>query len=1292
MSTTPKPIVIGSKTTKPGSLHEWSPMGEFISEFTAGIETQKITADGTSNANISQAISGLPSPYARASMFTYALQTNPADEKKSGLFSFYESLIDEWKGLIASFALAPSSSFNVKRIFLSYSDGDIFTTKNIYEPKGAFGNMLLHKQQLWEDPENIGDLNRIKKPFIDLIYFNNTVVGGTSPESLLFTAPAYKLERGPAFVNDNTQKYTDPINSKGKLQPDDLNTLYSYVKKIQKNLPSFFKKYEQSAHLLPNGIDENIAQRLKEWLSKMEVFAKEQNYTIIEIKPEVVCFTENPFNSIFNAENILYADFQGVIYDEPNNINGDVLAFNPDDLLLDHKTSIMARIEGDENTIKSCPIHLLTAKSTNGTVLFSIPLSELGLKIFERSMFDLIKGKDNNSSSISAVYNPIENNLLVTLELRNKGKLISKIPKTYKCHAEAIGFDQVIIWPNFISKVWNKYYMFSEMPHNSNEWQSFPIMGDNSEEFPFIDNVFAKKNGQGFQISEQSNFLRIAEDGEIKNKELGKLVVGNIRTTNPYKYEIYESNKPFKGIEIRYRNQKSGFIFLNYDQGKGAYIDNKLGVLSEPNPTRVGIDFGSNNSCVAYWDDVTNTSEIIEYKNRRVCLFSNDSDHNEANNFAPAKSFEMMFFQNDATWSNKIKSSLTIHDETRIIHDNKGDNIELMIGEVVKGGFTCFEKNLAIKDSSYNRHMLYIANKAIDVQMVHNMKWSIDYKEQGYKKAFLKMLMLQTYAELLMNPNKSYFPEELVWAYPSAMNGSAISDYSNNIWSKLTDCNPLNDKFSLKIATGHKGTNPPILKTSNTSNANPMVNIGNPMARPISTGGQNILPLELPEEIEQTLNPNTYKKVDLNISKSNDFKACTEALAVANYASANNNCPAPGSFILGFDVGGSTTDLLAITSIQQKDENGNTVGMPSATLVKQNSIRIAAGTIADATKIAPGFNNLLKRFVQESKMGEIYGLENINENTAPFFYNQIVDRLNTSQQLDKFYKEIAANCKPLMWLNLYQTGLIIYYAGMVARKLRTLTETNKDIFGESLSNLTIEFYGKGSRIFDWFKAVNSEDAYMYYLNCFSYGYGIDVAGEHFNGGQDFKIANFNPDRNFNNNSGKDNVKVEVAKGLAVKSNEIATTTIGMGNASQKVRSIAEAQTKLSEIIGEDGYVLRINGQEPISLSSLMDINPSLIQRLGADLMPPIGGQNKYPRFSQFITLFHQYSTQFEIGMTQQDMLSAVNSINVIGEIKNDEGYKQALTNKDGFDFVAPLFIIQGQAFMKNFLLPKIQRG
>ena len=119
----------------------------------------------------------------------------------------------------------------------------------------------------------------------------------------------------------------------------------------------------------------------------------------------------------------------------------------------------------------------------------------------------------------------------------------------------------------------------------------------------------------------------------------------------------------------------------------------------------------------------------------------------------------------------------------------------------------------------------------------------------------------------------------------------------------------------------------------------------------------------------------------------------------------------------------------------------------------------------------------------------MHALKNLKPSTIPFAFNQIVDRIDDPAKLDAFYRGIGTHCKPLMWLNLYLTGMTVYYSGMIARKLRFITENAPQYFNFPLQGVSIEFYGKGSRIFDWYKAIDEQNARQYLLQCYMAGYG-----------------------------------------------------------------------------------------------------------------------------------------------------------------------------------------------------------
>jgi hypothetical protein len=1336
-----KPVVINSGATKPGTRYKWDSMGDFIKEFTREIKSS-LGDDKGPKPNITHAVSGFPSAFARANMFSYALNSPAVEGPTSGLNTFYAALLDEWKGLVSAFVLeSDSMAFQVKRVWLVYSDGDgsIEASGHIYEPKGAFGNVLFNRKQLWEDQSNIGDPSRFKRPFIDVIYYKGKVVGGTSPESLVFTSPGYQFDgtdRQKVFISETTGKFTDPLSAEGKLDALQLNKLYAYVTKLTQRVVPFYGKYDNSKHLWSNErVDQNIGAFLGTWMNRIKEYAQRHNVTLsTDVKPEVTLFELEPFKSLFNSVNVYYANFQGEIFtDEYHNIDPSWTPFRIEELLLNPNSTVLARLDVED--ISSLPINALEVDYSGNKLFFTIPLSPLGFKIFQRvDMVKFLKGGESKSSALIASYNVQTNTLEVKLELRNDGKLVAVTPTvSFTINNTgidaALGLKQVVVWPNFVSNIWNKYYLYSEMPHNNpTGWQAYPILGHIDTVNDSLE-VLDKETGSKLGLKDAElpagahDFVRLAVDGK-SHSSLGRILVGNIRTLSTFKYEIYESSVPIRGVEVRNSGKSSGFLFLRY----GGSIEDSTHITQiktrSLSPTRIGIDFGSNNSCVAFNDGTINP-QLLHFKNRRISFFTRDSQQNESNAVRPADTFEMLFFQNNEPMSNKIKTVLTIHEETRLIDEKNHGNSDHLYEEVVKGGFNCYESNIAIEDSTPNRHILSL-QKIPDqkVHIVHSMKWSTDAREDSHKIAFLKSLLLQTYAELFMRKEGPMYPKILAWAYPSAMSNSRIQRYSTNIWSKVKDANPLSiPNSTLEVLQGSLTVESGRSSLGSTSSSSGLAGglsggmsaglsgglggntggfgggtssgfgsgltggLGGGLSGGLQGGGSggfggsmsggigamgmgtgtqanqgtsSLRELELPEEIKSMLDP-AFKTSSIgNPVMVRSDKSMTESQAVACYASGETQA---GQFILGFDVGGSTTDLLAVTGINHPQE-----GLASA-LVKQNSVKLAAGVLADATKSIPGFNSFLKDYSLR-KFGRIYGIESMTPNTTPYFFNLMLDRMDDKDELDEFYKAIAANGKPLMWLNLYVTGLSMFYGGMVARKLKDHSDNNVELFGRPMWSIKVDFYGKGSRIFDWYKAIDANVAYNYLTKCFAKGFGEQDAGAI----TTFTLGNFEP---YGLPIDSNHVKTEVAKGLA-----------------KKDAPIYEFANQMNEISGEDGYLIKIPGQQNyVPLGALMDINPSLIQRVGSELLPPQPGNNAYPRFTSFVETFYEYATQtLDFKANGAEVKRAIENMNIISDLKNDVDYNEARNNGKDFDFVAPLIILQGQSFLRSYLLPLLQKG
>ena len=123
----------------------------------------------------------------------------------------------------------------------------------------------------------------------------------------------------------------------------------------------------------------------------------------------------------------------------------------------------------------SCDISHVAACSDGETYHFSLPLSELGLSEFYSNLNTLLKpGKGDKD--ITAKYVKDKNYVEVTLEVEIDGHP-TPFSKIYPVKNPENPLDtNVVLWPNFIAKNWDHYYMYSEMLHNDKEIKAIPLI------------------------------------------------------------------------------------------------------------------------------------------------------------------------------------------------------------------------------------------------------------------------------------------------------------------------------------------------------------------------------------------------------------------------------------------------------------------------------------------------------------------------------------------------------------------------------------------------------------------------------------------------------------------------------------------------------------------------------------------------------------------------------------------------------------------------------------------------
>ncbi len=1262
-------IKVNSSSEPAGVEYNWDSLTSRMPTFTKEIITPALSVDkdGKSEVNIGAIVSGMPTVFARANMFINALNAvTDKTEKVDGLLGFYKSLVDEWRGFISCIAL-DYSEMKVKRIYLTYSDGlKIDKTENIYEPKGAFGNVLFERAPLWSDQTKSGNVEN--PPFIDVITYKGQVVGGTSPESFLFTSVAYNLKDNDVFVNLKSRNFTDPLQS--DIQPEQLNILYGYVKFIINKIETFRKQFDKLDNILKPTYG-NVQGNLQDWLKEMEAFASKKGLKIQEQLPELTCF-EKPFSTLFNNSTELFGS-EGTISTDANMPGA--IPFDPKQLLLPEGSEI-AQIdfgaEGIKNKdfLKGRALYLLQAEiigEKNSYAYFALPLTPLALDIFGKNIGALTGVEDTNvKSRISAEYDPEKETLDVVLNLftSSSDHPIPKIQK-YKVGKELKNQD-ILLWPNFISKKWGKYFMYSELPHNSEKYRATPFVGDMNDEFFRI--VTDEKKVPVY-LSENGKIKPISDASPNKEKIKAKLhiVSDNRVSDNKYKYEIYESNLPFKGIKFSYGPIDCGFAIIRYSSDQDAAIKNKLQDHQELADANLGIDFGSTNTSVAYYSKKNEqVSPSIVFKNRRVSLLSSDAKNNDER---PAVEDEIFFFQNDEIKSNAIKSILTLHDFKRLVKDSESQSPESLVSKTIKGGFPCFEKNLPIEDANDSRIFLNYSN-AGRVEIVQNMKWSNQPIENSYKTAYLSSLLLHVYAQLFEEGHK---PVSLKWSYPSSMSNNLIRQYIQ-IWSQLGEVNPLNDTNKLTIF------NP--VTTMNISGGNgsswgdtaaPAAGGWGAAAAAPAAGGWGAATIAVNSPVANNLKEiNTdLGPIDFNFKVLGSEESLTESCAVANYIANSGHVSTDMRYLtICFDVGGSTTDIMAICNMMGPQGIG-------LAMVKQNSIRFAASRVAQATKYSPNFKAVMVEMCERKKItiqGLNKGDNKFTSNTAPYYFEQLVDRLDDSD-FDSFYQLLAGKCPEIMCVNLYVTGLIMFYAGQLAAKLRTEV-TNSPNKLPGMDNwkpiVNIIFAGKGARIFDWLKANNAQNSKEYYDTLFIKGFGGMANAQQFLGGP----PNINP----TNADGSKDIKYEVSKGLA-----------------QTTQKLFVPQNNVAiELLGEDNFIVLTPSGQQKQIKSEDSITGEMMESMGSYFLssPPQGGL-PCPKFMEFADVYFKIATgMFGLPLTQQDFMQGFNNMNIGSYIKQLPEYKMAQESKQKgdsqvFDFIAPIIILEGMKFLEDVIYKKI---
>ena len=168
----------------------------------------------------------------------------------------------------------------------------------------------------------------------------------------------------------------------------------------------------------------------------------------------------------------------------------------------------------------------------------------------------------------------------MTLNLVTESESDAPININYEVGREVKGAD-LLLWPNFIHRRWGRYFLYSELPHNSNQIQAHPFVGTLDEQFVMV----KAKTGDPHFISEEG---KVAEAPENAGLDV-KLHVSYTQAVqdNAYKYEVFESNQPFKGFKLRSAGKGCRILYDSVRQHEGEFR------TASESPVRAGGCFGA---------------------------------------------------------------------------------------------------------------------------------------------------------------------------------------------------------------------------------------------------------------------------------------------------------------------------------------------------------------------------------------------------------------------------------------------------------------------------------------------------------------------------------------------------------------------------------------------------------------------------------------------------------------------------------------------------------------------------
>lgn len=400
---------------------------------------------------------------------------------------------------------------------------------------------------------------------------------------------------------------------------------------------------------------------------------------------------------------------------------------------------------------ENAPVYFLRVHNPkDGTrSYFSVPLSEAGVDIFKNSLGSLLGYTNDGNSRLTATMSDDEETLRVTMVVTIDGQSITLSTREYHI-AWIDDLKHVVVWSNFVSDNWNKYYYYTEYTQDAAQ-KFLPI-------FRFKGEFMRDGNGAFLTPLYQPK-----PNETVPTQRLITYPAGQGEQL-PH-YDIWSSTKPVGGLlcttAVSGKDERAGYLLVRHD------IVKDFTAIDTAQTAVLGFDFGSNNTCV-YYNPGDRGAKAVEFENNRAVLVGLENDDMRAS----ASQDELLFFTNYPSPNGQLKSWLHEHD-TR--YNSYNEAME------VAGGVPVNRPNVMVKEMTEYEILTQVG------KLHYNMKWLNDDSGLKKKRAFLKSIYLQTCAFLYKQRIR---PVEIRWSHPGSMMECDVNDYEK-IFDELTKLTPL---------------------------------------------------------------------------------------------------------------------------------------------------------------------------------------------------------------------------------------------------------------------------------------------------------------------------------------------------------------------------------------------------------------------------------------------------------------------------------------------------------------------